>query len=205
MRGEELQLLGLASFAPKSSSTVRESPPSPSATGVDGDARRAPISLVCIPGTHSKWITLEGAVVEEFRTAMTGEVFAAVTEHTLFAQLIQHDSAGTASLRASAFDRGLGASNEPHGVLNALFAFRAGVLLGRHDAADLPDLISGLLIGTEIRHAQAHAAGAREVAVIGASGLSERYAHALRAFSFEPRAFDPREVAARGFAALANG
>jgi 2-dehydro-3-deoxygalactonokinase len=178
MRGEELQVLGLRALAP------------------DCD-------LVCIPGTHSKWITLDGPVVRDFRTAMTGEVFAAITEHTLFAELIRRETP-PAPFRAQAFDSGLERSAEPQGLLNVLFEFRASLLLGRVMAEDLPDLISGLLIGTEIRHARSAAPNARNIAVIGASGLGERYAHALRTFGFEPRTFDPREVAARGFVALFN-
>lgn len=177
MRGEEFQVLGLRALAP------------------DCD-------LVCIPGTHSKWITLEGPVIRDFRTAMTGEVFAAVTEHTLFAQLIRPETGR--AFRATAFATGLERSAEPQGLLNVLFEFRAGLLLGRVAAEDLPDLISGLLIGTEIRHARASAPSARTIAVIGATGLGERYVHALRTFGFEPRAFDPRDIAVRGFVALSQ-
>ena len=57
MRGEETQLLGL--------------PPS-------DDTR-----LVCMPGTHCKWTRMEGGTVTRFTTAMTGELFAALSQHTV--------------------------------------------------------------------------------------------------------------------------
>src|SRR5690606_3566890 len=48
MRGEETQLLGLLALRPEFSGTV------------------------CMPGTHSKWVQLEGGRVVGFATAMTG-------------------------------------------------------------------------------------------------------------------------------------
>ena len=54
MRGEETQLLGAA--------------------GELGGGNH----LVCMPGTHSKWVRLSGAKVEGFSTFMTGELFEAI-------------------------------------------------------------------------------------------------------------------------------
>src|SRR5258705_6442214 len=58
MRGEETQLLG--------------------ALGIDaaGDA------VVCMPGTHSKWVRTSGGSVEGFATFMTGELFGVVSRVT---------------------------------------------------------------------------------------------------------------------------
>jgi 2-dehydro-3-deoxygalactonokinase len=176
LRGEELQLLGL--------------------NGVTGG-----FDCVCIPGTHSKWIVTQGPVVREFHTAMTGEVFAAVATHTLFAQLIAPPVA-LEPLRAAAFDAGLDRSAAPHGLLHSLFGLRAGFLLGEIAAVDLSDALSGLLIGTEIRHMRAPAITGHRVAVLGAPQLGARYVHALRSFAFEPIAFDVSETTARGFVTL---
>ena len=32
--------------------------------------------LVCMPGTHTKWVSLHDGVVQEFLTVPTGEIFA---------------------------------------------------------------------------------------------------------------------------------
>lgn len=174
MRGEELQVLGLGSAA----------------AGCD---------LVCIPGTHAKWIETDGRVVRDFRTAMTGELFAAVTEYTLFASLIHP---GNASFDESAFCSGLDSSAPPHGLLHTLFELRAGTLLGQVRATALPDLLSGLLIGTEIRHQLPHTQPGARIALLGAHALADRYAAALRRFGFVPVAFDLETVTTRGFAEL---
>src|SRR5690349_24776620 len=62
MRGEETQLLG-----------VTES----DFTG-----------LVCIPGTHSKWIGIEAGHVTAFTTYMTGELFSVVSQHSILAHAV---------------------------------------------------------------------------------------------------------------------
>jgi 2-dehydro-3-deoxygalactonokinase len=55
MRGEETQLLG--------------------ALGVDA----ADDAVVCMPGTHSKWVRAKDGTVERFATFMTGELFDVVS------------------------------------------------------------------------------------------------------------------------------
>lgn len=176
MRGEELQLLGLGE-------------------------RATSFDWVCLPGTHSKWVRAEWPAVREFHTAMTGEIFAAVAEHTLFAKLIPSSDSAPAFIPA-AFDRGLERSASPHGLLNALFGIRADVLLGRVSDAEIADLLSGLLIGTEVRHILPHAPAKSRVALLAAPGLQPRYLRALAFFDLVATAFDVRQISAHGFVAL---
>lgn len=176
LRGEELQLLGLGE-------------------------RSARFDWICLPGTHSKWVRAEWPVVREFYTAMTGEIFAAITAHTLFAKLLPPSEPAPAFV-AAAFDSGLARSASPHGMLNALFGIRADLLLGRVADTQIADLLSGLLIGTEIRHLLPHAPAGSRVAVLAAPALQPRYLHALAFFKLFATAFDVRQITADGFAAL---
>src|SRR5436190_4299826 len=66
MRGEETQLLGLRTLW----------------HGFSG--------VVCMPGTHSKWVQLAGRHVERFATAMTGELFEVLRTHSV----LRHSFAG---------------------------------------------------------------------------------------------------------------
>ncbi|MEO5960013.1 MAG: 2-dehydro-3-deoxygalactonokinase [Opitutaceae bacterium] len=175
MRGEELQLLGLGE-------------------------RGANFDWVCIPGTHSKWIRAEWPVVREFHTAMTGEIFAAVAQHTLFSTLIPPAAGRGFSERA--FDAGLERSAAPHGILNTLFGIRADLLLGRVAASEIADVISGLLIGTEVRHMLPSAPTKSQVALLAAPNLQPRYLQALAFFGFAATPFDVKQVTADGFVAL---
>ena len=67
MRGEETQIAGFLAEAPCFS------------------------GVICLPGTHSKWVRVNAGVVEAFHTFMTGELFAllatnSVLRHTVGAE-----------------------------------------------------------------------------------------------------------------------
>lgn len=122
MRGEEVQLLGAAA-----------------AGLVPGEA------LLCQPGTHAKWATLEGGALARFATAMTGEMFAMLKAHSLIgAEMTGPVDAGPA------FREGVEASAEGD-LLRALFGVRAAAVLGRRPDAQAAAFVSGLLIGTDCR------------------------------------------------------
>ena len=77
MRGEETQLLGVTE---------------PDFTG-----------LVCIPGTHSKWVRIEAGRIVEFSTYMTGELFSVIARHSILAHAVEtaNDEAGSALRRTA--------------------------------------------------------------------------------------------------------
>ena len=45
--------------------------------------------LFVMPGTHSKWIRVSHGCIEDYSTYMTGEVFAALKEHTILGKTHQ--------------------------------------------------------------------------------------------------------------------
>lgn len=120
MRGEEVQLLGAiaAEFVP-------------------------PDALLCQPGTHCKWATVEGGRITQFTTAMTGELFALLRAHGVLSRQLGHPvEPGTAFLEGvtEGAKRDLAAS---------LFAIRARGVLGLADDAHAASFASGLLIGAD--------------------------------------------------------
>ncbi|RZJ42274.1 MAG: 2-dehydro-3-deoxygalactonokinase, partial [Brevundimonas sp.] len=103
MRGEETQLLGLA----------------------DG------FDHVVAPGTHSKWARLDGGRIVDFRTHMTGEVFAALS---LSPSFLGGAAAGT---DAEAFEAGVRIGLEDGPLGRSLFSGRVGMLAGRVSASGM--------------------------------------------------------------------
>ena len=85
--------------------------------------------LVCLPGTHSKWVKLEGGAIVDLATFMTGECYGLFRSQSLLARLATEpeDLAG--------FDEGLAAAADEAGLLNRLFQARARVLDGSMDGA----------------------------------------------------------------------
>jgi 2-dehydro-3-deoxygalactonokinase len=174
MRGEETQLLGVTE---------------PDFTG-----------LVCIPGTHSKWVRIESGSVVSFTTYMTGELFSQLCSSGTLAQLMRpgapHDDA--------AFRRGLAVSEgaSAGGLLNRLFSVRSLGLFAELPGEALASYLSGLLIGAELRDATAGIRGT--VAVIGSSRMTELYVSALDAIGIKSDAIDGDPLLCAALLAIAH-
>lgn len=156
MRGEETQLAGIMAL------------------------RAAGAHMVCMPGTHSKWVHVADGVVEGFGTWMTGELFSVISRETV----LKHSVGGGAlafSPRAEAFARavrqGLSDSN---GITARLFGIRAGGLLHGLAAEDAAATLSGLLIGAEIGGArQRFGDAATQIVLVGSGLMYQLYETAL--------------------------
>lgn len=163
MRGEETQILGALSAFPSA------------------ERKRASI---CLPGTHSKWARIRGTSVEDFETFMTGEVYAALCQHTILGRTMKQ----SACFLPEAFDRGVQvAETAGHlGVLSNIFSVRTLGLTGQLAAEEQADYLSGLLIGHEINaisllHAETGLPSKESLPIIlaGESSLCMRYQRAL--------------------------
>lgn len=131
-------------------------------------------AALVLPGTHSKWVTVQGGRITGFATHMTGEVYALLRQQSILARTLPADDAAWV---AEAFDRGVAQAQAPGGLLHHLFAVRALSLFDRQGGPWLASYLSGLLIGDELR-AQALPAGQAVVAV-GSALLTGRYQRAL--------------------------
>ena len=157
MRGEETQMAGL---------------------NID-----KPVTAI-LPGTHSKWIRMENESIKQFSTFMTGEIFAALTQHTILSRLL------TEGEDPEAFILGVGEGFSPPegsgGILSKLFGARAMPLLELMNPESIKDYISGLLLGTEIQEAIRGGFGIDNNPIIcGAAALVERYKKALEICGFK--------------------
>ena len=152
MRGEETKVLGL---------------------GLDR-------GVVLSPGTHPKWIFIEGGCIAHFRTYMTGELFNTLQGGGTLAQLMAEGP-----LEAEAFAQGVERAKAGTDLLHSLFGVRTLGLFGRLKGAQLRSYLSGLLIGTEIADALQHAPGLSRVTAIGSRELVHHYMMASSHFGLE--------------------
>lgn len=149
-------------------------------------------AVVVGPGTHSKWIRTAGGRVTDFRTFMTGELFAAIRKSTILGA-----GMGDPGMDDDAFAAGVERSLRDPALTAALFSVRVEGLAGRLSAASSADYLSGLLIGAEVA-AQADA-NHRPVILLGAEALSRRYAAALAQGGFQDvRIADGAAATAKG-------
>lgn len=144
-------------------------------------------ALACLPGTHSKWARLEGGRVTGFTTHMTGETFAALSQHTILAR-----TSTDGPHMPEAFARGVDRSRHAGGLLHHLFGVRSLHLMDRLAEGETHSFLSGLLIGHEIAAA---ANGVRHVHLAGAESLADLYAAALAQNGFTVTRHDPDLVA----------
>lgn len=134
--------------------------------------------VICLPGTHTKWVHISADEIVSFQTYMTGDLFAAIAGHTVL-----HHSVTADGWDDSAFDAGVAdAMDRPERLAARLFSLRAEGLLNAMPNATARARLSGLLIGAELAGAKPYWIG-QQIAVIGAGGLSALYVRALAAQS----------------------
>ncbi|MGZ6050440.1 MAG: 2-dehydro-3-deoxygalactonokinase [Phenylobacterium sp.] len=175
MRGEETQIVGWLAQSPD---------------------RQAGRHLLCLPGTHAKWVLIDDGRILRFVTAMTGELFAVLGQHSLL-------KSGAPADDDAAFDEGLAAAGDGGALAARLFSARARVVGGRAEARSTPSYLSGLLIGAEIAAVPAMLdAPASRAVLLGDPALCTRYARALLAAGVGAEIHDGEAAAIAGLWAL---
>ncbi|MGR3711924.1 MAG: 2-dehydro-3-deoxygalactonokinase [Shimia sp.] len=151
--------------------------------------------VICLPGTHTKWVHVSADEVVSFRTFMTGEMFALMSGQSV----LQH-SVG-AGWDAAAFEDGLGKTlSRPESLAAELFGIRASDLLHAMPSSAGRARLSGLLLGAELAASKPYWLG-QNIAVVGEAGLSEVYANALKSQGGMAAVVDCQEMTIAGLSA----
>jgi 2-dehydro-3-deoxygalactonokinase len=189
MRGEETQIIG--------------------ALHLDADLRQGK-QLLCLPGTHTKWASINDGVIGDFLTAPTGELYAVLERHSVLVSdgsrsppvAAQSAVPSAAPADGAAFARGLDVvRRSPQAeLLQRIFQCRSRRLSNDLAPQDASAFMSGLVIGSDAHGAlrlMAPPANAI-VHVIGTPQLTRLYAMALAAFGATPREVDGEAAALAG-------
>ena len=179
MRGEETQLLG--------------------ALGVDA----ADDAVVCMPGTHSKWVRANGGTVERFATFMTGELFDVVSRETILSHAVTGaDEAEDIDAFKSAV---MAAFETPAFAANLLFQVRSGQLLYGGKPSSAREKISGTLIGLELAAGLAgDSTRATGITLVASGRLQMLYQLAFDTVSVPVRSIGAEDAVRRGLAMAAE-
>lgn len=166
MRGEETQVFGAAALLGLQNATM------------------------VLPGTHSKWVHLEGGAITQFNTFMTGEFYALLAQHSILAKSLPEVTATPAALDTAAFlqgiDRAVKSMSSGQGLLGNAFSTRVKSLFNELQPAQAASYLSGLVIGDELAAMRLPAGS--QVIVIGSPALSERYNLAFAHLGVQTRA-----------------
>lgn len=132
--------------------------------------------VLCLPGTHTKWVHISAGEIVSFQTFMTGEIFATLSQHSVLRHSVDSDGWDDTAFAEAIRD----AMAKPERLAARLFSLRSqGLLQGLSNAAAKAQL-SGQLIGSELAAARPYWLG-QQVAVIGSDALSDIYVTALSA------------------------
>ena len=151
MRGEETQIAGYLSKKPN----------------FDG--------VICLPGTHTKWVHISAGEIISFRTFMTGEIFQLLSEYSILKNSVKSDKIDTDSFLQAFEDT----YSNPALLSSKLFGIRATDLLENIPTKLLKAKLSGYLIGSELAGSKSYWLG-RDIVMIGNDNLCDLYEKALK-------------------------
>nr|WP_245432877.1 2-dehydro-3-deoxygalactonokinase [Mesorhizobium loti] len=180
MRGEETQLAG---------------------AGLPAEGRH----VVCMPGTHSKWVVVEDGAVTGFGTWPTGELFSILATHSILRHSLSEHPAAVVAGNEQFRHWCLQALEDGGDVSSRLFAIRAAGLLQDLTAEDAAARLSGLLIGGEIASARRRFSTAGgSVVLVGSGALGALYAETLALAGLRVRSVDADAAVRTGLFAAAR-
>jgi 2-dehydro-3-deoxygalactonokinase len=178
MRGEETQLLG--------------------ALGVNA----ADDAVVCMPGTHSKWVRVSGATVDRFATFMTGELFDVISRETILSHTVTgaEEAEDIDAFRSAV----IAAFEAPAFAANLLFQVRSGQLLYGGTPSSAREKISGTLIGLELAAGLAGDVPDSGITLVASGRLQMLYQLAFDTVSVPVRSIGAEDAVRRGLSMAAE-
>jgi 2-dehydro-3-deoxygalactonokinase len=166
MRGEETQILGALRLHPHLAKGRH---------------------TICLPGTHTKWVTVADGAVTLFQTALSGELFELLRRHSVLAR-----DAGEVDAQNPAFALGLefARRNARADLLHLLFSVRSRVVTGEMAKAGAASYLSGLVLGKDVATALTLLDVTGPVQLICTPALAALYAKALSAYDLDSAVID---------------
>lgn len=178
MRGEETQVAGYLSMVPD----------------FDG--------VICLPGTHSKWVHVSAGEIVSFRTFMTGEIYDLVKRESVLRDLVDENGGDWDPVEfQNAVETQIA---RPELLMARLFSIRAAALVSNLGPGRAAARLSGTLVGAELAGARPYWLG-RDLILIGEKRLSNLYAAGLRRLGQTPRFQDSAAMTIAGLAEANRG
>lgn len=161
------------------------------------------VHVLCIPGTHAKWVILRDGRVESFLTSAAGALFAALGRDGIL-------SGGGGDVHVPELFRGAvqDAAAPAASLIHLLFTPRARAVRGLMAPEHTASRLSGLIIGADVAGALRLIGEATPlsapVTVIGMPGIGARYVDALDALGVPASLLESSVAAVAGFSRTAE-
>ena len=156
--------------------------------------------IICLPGTHTKWVLIEDGKIAQLNTGLSGELFEIVSRHSLLtrgAELFETPNA--------AFENGVkvAARENPPALIQTLMSVRNKQLFGQMQPRMANSYLAGLIIGEDVRESVKLFA-AKKVHIIGSSVTAAHYEKALNMFAVETLRYDDQGCILAGLSAITS-
>lgn len=171
MRGEETQIRGFLSIF----------------SNFDG--------IICLPGTHTKWVHVSAGEVISFRTFMSGELFDLLSKYSVLKNSVKSDGWNDKEFKSAVFE----SISNPQKIFSDFFKLRADHLLKQVEQSELRSKLSGYIIGAELAGAKPYWLG-QNVVILGNNNLSKIYKTALEGQGIFAQEIDATECTLNGLA-----
>ena len=176
MRGEETQIAGYLSKNPD----------------FDG--------IICLPGTHTKWVHISANEIVSFKTFMTGDIFLSLSERSILKNSVQSNDFDSTSFLEAFEDT----YSNPALLSSKLFGLRAADLLENTSTKFLKSKLSGYLIGCELAGAKSYWLG-QNIILIGNNYLCILYQKALKKLGLNATIENTQTVTLNGLKQVFTG
>ena len=171
MRGEETQIRGFLSIF----------------SNFDG--------IICLPGTHTKWVHVSAGEVISFRTFMSGELFDLLSKYSVLKHSVKSDGWSDKEFKSAVSE----SISNPQKIFSDFFKLRADHLLKQVEQSELRSKLSGYIIGVELAGAKPYWLG-QNVVILGNDNLSKIYKTALEGQGIFAQEIDATECTLNGLA-----
>ena len=171
MRGEETQIRGFLSIF----------------SNFDG--------IICLPGTHTKWVHVSAGEVISFRTFMSGELFDLLSKYSVLKHSVKSDGWDDEEFKSAVSE----SISNPQKIFSDFFKLRADHLLKQVEQSELRSKLSGYIIGVELAGAKPYWLG-QNVVILGNDNLSKIYKTALEGQGIFAQEIDATECTLNGLA-----
>jgi 2-dehydro-3-deoxygalactonokinase len=152
MRGEETQIKGILDKNKK----------------LDG--------IICLPGTHTKWVRISAGEIISFQTFMTGELFSLLSERSVLKHSVSKSGWNELFFKSSVDE----IISDNKLLATKLFSLRGEFILNQLDEVEARNRLSGYLIGLELSGSRPYWLG-EKVYITGEYNISLAYEVALKA------------------------
>ncbi len=167
------------------------------------DKIRYGMQLLCLCGTHTKWVWIEEGRINVFLTSLAGELFESLTESVLVKETVATRSVDATSLRRGIKESG---KHDHADLLHQLFQVRSRKLSGDLSGESATGFLSGLIVGTDVSRALQISRTMGKtidlVTIVGAKSLTDQYELACTHFKTKCITVDGQQASLAGLASI---